>query len=95
MTATKFNGSRLACVLSISFLKKSIYILLSVFRNHITNREKGKGQVREMQRRTEKEQAVERLRQLANSNWGNEVKVTIRYASCSSKTDTAEKRKGR
>jgi len=48
-----------------------------------------------MQRRTEKEQAVERLRQLANSNWGNEVKVTIRYASCSSKTDTAEKRKGR
>lgn len=48
-----------------------------------------------MQRRTEKEQAVERLRQLANSNWGNEVEVTIRYDGCSSKTDTAEKRKGR
>lgn len=44
---------------------------------------------------TDKGQAVERLRQLVNSNWGNEVKVTIRYASCSSKTDTDEKRKGR
>jgi hypothetical protein len=43
----------------------------------------------------DKEQALERLRQLVNSNWGNEVEVTIRYASCSSKTDTDEKRKGR
>lgn len=31
----------------------------------------------------------------ADDNWGNEVEVTIRYASCSSKTDTDEKRKGR
>lgn len=44
---------------------------------------------------TDKEQALERLRQLVNSNWGNEVKVTIRYASCSSKPDTDKKRKDR
>lgn len=53
------------------------------------------GQVRKMRESTDKEQALERLRQLVNSNWGNEVEVTIRYAGCSSKTDTAEKRKGR
>lgn len=48
-----------------------------------------------MRESTDKEQALERLRQLVNSNWGNEVEVTIRYAGCSSKTDTDEKRKGR
>lgn len=40
---------------------------------------------------TDKEQALERLRQLVNSNWGNEVKVTIRYASCPPKTDISLK----
>lgn len=45
---------------------------------------------------TDKEQALERLRQLVNSNClADEVEVTIRYASCSSKPDTDEKRKDR
>ena len=42
-----------------------------------------------MQRKTEKEQAVERLRELVNSNWGNEIKVTISYDSYASKADTS------
>lgn len=44
-----------------------------------------------MQRKTEKEQAVERLRQLVNSNWGNEVEVEVdvSYEGYSSKADTS------
>lgn len=42
-----------------------------------------------MLRKTEKEQAVERLRQLVNSNWGNEVEVDVSYEGYSSKADTS------
>lgn len=44
-----------------------------------------------MRESTDKEQALERLRQLVNSNWGNEIKVTINYDSCPPKTDTSLK----